>query len=601
MSRSWRPSYKPFFSRRRFLATAGAAAGAAALVACGGGGDGGSAPKLVQSSNARQPGGLWYARDNWQLEEETKQAVPGGVYPGSANAEGRSFDPASTTGTDRGIGGESYELMIRPNRGPGIAPGTPEYNTILGHLAESWEVSPDGLTYTFTLRKGVKWHNVAPVNGREMDIEDWKSTTDRYLQVGDKRTFYNGGPSATVDRIEYPDSSHMVYRLKSPYGPMMTVISSNTGGYYILPKELNANPQLAATTPIGTSYRTLDKVERSVTREYKRWDGYWQGKPFIDRWHYPIIPEYSNRYAQFLAKNIQTFTPTATDALSMRKDAPDSVMVGAEISTTSYFRVDFGKHGFETSPFRDDRVRIALRRSIDWDSITDFIANRAQFQAAGIDLDVLPSTNVPADPAYYLNPYKNELGEASRNWLFDLAEAKKLMTAAGHANGIDFEGFANQGPSGAGFGPSYIDQINITGDLWKKSGLFRVNINWTPYDKYQNDYVFERQMNGVLINDVTVVADVDVGLTRYWHSDGGRTVFPDPKVDDLVNKQRQESDTVKRAETLKEFQRYAATKFYQVPARGVFGGFSFQWPWLHNINEQPHLQWLDKDMPKRSG
>ena len=48
-------------------------------------------------------------------------------------------------------------------------------------LAEAWEFSDDGLQVTFTLRQGVKFHNIAPVNGRVMDIEDWKEQDERYL------------------------------------------------------------------------------------------------------------------------------------------------------------------------------------------------------------------------------------------------------------------------------------------------------------------------------------------------------------------------------------------------------------------------------------
>ena len=70
-----------------------------------------------------------------------------------------------------------YSTLVRYKVGPDIAPGT---FSVEPHLAERWE-SPDDTTYVFHLRKGVKWHNRPPVNGRELVAEDVKFTLDRFL------------------------------------------------------------------------------------------------------------------------------------------------------------------------------------------------------------------------------------------------------------------------------------------------------------------------------------------------------------------------------------------------------------------------------------
>src|SRR6185503_4424811 len=110
-----------------------------------------------------------------------------------------------------------YEYLLVPARGPGIQPGTKEYLTLKGALAESYEISPDALSLTLNLRPGVKFHNVAPVNGREMTIDDWRTSHARYQQVGSNSPAWN----EVVDHAEFPDSKRMVLKLKEPYVPLV--------------------------------------------------------------------------------------------------------------------------------------------------------------------------------------------------------------------------------------------------------------------------------------------------------------------------------------------------------------------------------------------
>ena len=70
-----------------------------------------------------------------------------------------------------------HSTLVRHKIGPDVQPGT---FTVEPHLAERWE-QPDDTTYIFHLRKGVKWHNKPPVNGRELVAEDVKFTYDRFL------------------------------------------------------------------------------------------------------------------------------------------------------------------------------------------------------------------------------------------------------------------------------------------------------------------------------------------------------------------------------------------------------------------------------------
>src|SRR5262245_14540437 len=99
-----------------------------------------------------------------------------------------------------------YGKLVRHKVGPTVAPGI---FTVEPDLAERWD-EPDELTTVFYLRKGVKWHNKPPVNGREFTAEDVKFTYDRFL--GEK-----GNPLKfmldPVDRVEVVDRYTVRFRL----------------------------------------------------------------------------------------------------------------------------------------------------------------------------------------------------------------------------------------------------------------------------------------------------------------------------------------------------------------------------------------------------
>ena len=103
-----------------------------------------------------------------------------------------------------------YELLLRRKTGPGID-STLDLD-VEGALAQSFEFAPDGMTVAFKLRPGVRFHNVAPVSGRVMDMEDWRQSFQRYLALNPLRTTLQG----VIDNVQYPDEQTMVVRRSFP-------------------------------------------------------------------------------------------------------------------------------------------------------------------------------------------------------------------------------------------------------------------------------------------------------------------------------------------------------------------------------------------------
>ena len=104
------------------------------------------------------------------------------------------------------------------------------------------------------MRQGVKFQNIAPVNGRVMDIDDWKTSHERHIATGVYRTAL---ADAGLDKVEFTDNRTMVFKFKAPFVPMVDRAWDSTFMYFIMPKELNADPKIAEKTAIGTGYKSL--------------------------------------------------------------------------------------------------------------------------------------------------------------------------------------------------------------------------------------------------------------------------------------------------------------------------------------------------------
>jgi ABC-type transport system substrate-binding protein len=354
---------------------------------------------------------------------------------------------------------------------------------------------------------------------------------------------------------------------------------------------------LIETRAIGAGPKILDKSQPSITTEFRKHPEYWGGDPFIDRWHLPLVPEYSNAYAQFTQGNIIDFAPTAQDVFLLRKDAPNTVIVASEISQTTTNRQKFGKLNIANAPWQDERVRIAVRRQVDYPGIAAVVSNKAEFEANGIPIEISPSTHVMHNPSYWLNPDKGELGEFSKNYAFDIAEAKKLVAAAGYNEPIPLTYFFNSSNSGA-----TAQRQELIQDFFKQSGLFRLELSGVPSSSYNELITVSQQFDGIQQESGPNGDEIDYILFRDYHkSQRNGATFPDAKMDEYAEATRRETDFNKRVALIKEIQLYAAQKMYYPTGSSLYTTFSFRWPWLHNATQRAHLHWLDESMPKRNG
>src|SRR5487761_2337265 len=207
---------------------------------------------------------------------------------------------------------------------------------IIPALAESWTVSADGLSYTFRLRKGVKFHSNAKFKPtRDFNADDVLFT---YYRMADpKNPFHNTAPGQTfayfedmgldkiVDKLEKIDAYTVRFKLKHPEAPFLADMAmdfaSILSAEYADKMKAAGTPEVIDREPIGTGPFEFVSYQQDAVIRYKAFDQYWGGRPKIDNLIYAITPDASVRYAKLKAGECQVMAfPKPADVALMKKD-----------------------------------------------------------------------------------------------------------------------------------------------------------------------------------------------------------------------------------------------------------------------------------------
>ena len=275
-------------------------------------------------------------------------------------------------------------------------------------LAESWTTSPDGKTWTFRLRRGVKFHN-----GRELVADDVKFTYERII---DPKTGSGGrGYLSAIDRMEIPDKHTLRIVTKQPSA---SLLAGMAGGWSsIVPREAVEKGDLRRTA-IGTGPFVLQEwIPQSHLKARKNPDYWDKSKPTVDAIEIKVIPDEANIIAQLRTGNIHHALLEDNKNYLLVKD--DRRLKALRSPRLGFDMVNIN-HG--RKPFQDVRVRQALSLGIDRGEVL-------QAAASG-----LGSVTGPLTPA--MRPWALPV-EAFREWYTPNPEkARKLLAEAGFPTGF---------------------------------------------------------------------------------------------------------------------------------------------------------------------
>ena len=410
---------------------------------------------------------------------------------------------------------------------------------LVGDLAESWEVSPDGLQITFHLRKNVKWHD-----GAEFSADDVLFTYQTMIDP-DVPTAYEGD-FLLVEKAEAPDKYTFRVSYTKPFAPALS-----SWGVSILPKHLLEGKDIVhsplARKPVGTGpykfkqWVTGEKIVLEANPDY------FEGRPYIDRYVYRIIPDTATMFLELKAESL--------DQMGLRPLQ--------YLKQTNYpaFRKKFNKFRYPAfaytylgynlldEKFKDKRVRQAISYAIDKQEIIDGVLMGLGQVATG-----------PYKPGtWYYNP-------EVRRYPYRPDKAGELLAQAGwtDTNGdgiLDKNGepfrftiITNQGNE------LRAQTAQIIQQRLKQVGI-EVKIRIIEWAAFLKEFVHKKKFEALILG-WSVGQDPDV--YDIWHSSKtapgelNHISYKNPQVDALLEEGRHTFDQKKRKRAYFKFQEILA-------------------------------------------
>lgn len=331
-----------------------------------------------------------------------------------------NFAPSvSYTGTTFDVTDQIYSNLIEFERGgTAIVPG----------LAERWTVSPDGLVYTFFLRKGIKWHSNANFKPtRDLNADDiifmierqWKEANPYFKVTSSNHAYFTDmSMDKLLKTVEKVDALTVKFTLNKAEAPFLSDLAMQYAG--VQSKEY-ADAMLKAGTPekidqepIGTGPFYLVQYQKDAVIRFKAFPEYFAGKAKIDDLVFAITTDAAVRWAKLQKNECQIMPyPNPADVDAMKKDPKITVMEQPGLN------VGYLAYNTTKKPFDDVRVRKALNMAMNKQAIVD-----AVYLSSG----VAAKNPIPPTQWSYNNAIKDDP--------FDPAAAQKLLAAAGYPNGF---------------------------------------------------------------------------------------------------------------------------------------------------------------------
>lgn len=436
-------------------------------------------------------------------------------------------------------------------------------------LAVSWDISGDGLRYTFRLRPNVKWH----------DGEALTSADVRYTILTQKRLGPRGRITfANVERVDTPDALTAVIVLSRPTPYLVKALSSAETP--IVPQHRYgdgdplASPNL--TAPIGTGPFVFDKWVRGNYVSLRRNPNYWRpGAPRLDRVVYRIIPDQASISAALETGEVDAATNIALADLGRLANLPQ---LRVDDSYDAYLNnASFLEFNLDNPVLAKPDVRKAIAHAID----RNFIRDRVYYRRAN-----LVDSPVPAVLASYYD-------DSTFHYPFDVDSANRLLDAAGYPKNASGERFA-------------VEIIYLTSTDFRhtaeyvKNALAHVGIKATILDGDLPTYLrraYTARDFDLNLNGLGRLYDPTVGVQRIYWSDGVKhpliwinaSHYQNAQVDALFSAAAVETDDTRRAAAFRQIQQIVGHDLPVYPLVTVPSALQVYHTRVHTLNNSIDL------------
>lgn len=375
-------------------------------------------------------------------------------------------------------------------------------------LAKSWEISSDGLTYTFRLEQGVKFHN-----GREMVADDVKYSLERMLdpKTGSRRRIN----LEIISKLQAVDRYTLKVTLKNRFSPFLTYLATVYAA--IIPKE-SVNPDGKITQPLGTGPFVFVEYVKNDRFKIKRFDSYWKkGLPYLDEITFKPIPDEAVRLTALRTGQVDIIDSLPEGLLpKLAKEKSKDFVLDIEPGVVWYMLI----MNTRKPPLDNVALRQAVLAALDREEL---------MQAITSGFGEVVNDIWPKDSFWYIStPVPKP----------DAAKAKALLTKAGYGSGIDLSLECK---------PELQNVAEVIQDQLKKVGI-RTKIglqDWAALGPRMQKYDFQ-----MAVSSSSWYSDPDARYGRFYTKDAPANYFAGgythARVEDLVDMGREETDLNKR-------------------------------------------------------
>jgi oligopeptide transport system substrate-binding protein len=455
-------------------------------------------------------------------QERRAESPRGGVYRRPLKADPATLDPARVSDIyGRSVAQQIFDGLVQFDHTLTVVPS----------LAQFWKASRDGLTWTFTLRKGVHFHH-----GRELTADDVvyslsrlvdprvkSAAADLFLNVRGAAEF-RAGRAKTVEGIVALDRHTVRVTLAESFAPFVSLLA--IGHAKIVPHDLvQRDPDGFGARPVGTGPFRFVRWERGKEIVLEGNPEYFDGPPRLGRLVYRVFAgtAFDTVYDEFLRGELEDAPVPTRDYSRVVRDPAHQYVKRPS------FGVRFYGLNTRVAPFTDRRVRQALLHAIDRERIVEDPHLGRFLPARGI----LPPGTLGFNPTLAAGRY-------------DLDRAKDLLAEAGF-------------PGGHGLPPFEIWSTVTEAAVVREHAMIKktlASLGMRVEFRYQTDWpafsrmLLEGKAAGFLYAWFADVPDPDTFLFPLFHSQSARNLFRyrNPVVDDLLVRARGESDLARRVE-----------------------------------------------------
>lgn len=430
-----------------------------------------------------------------------------------------------------------YEPLLTRDMEGKVSPG----------LAEKYEVSEDGKVWTFTLRKGLRFHSGEPVTGEAV-----KQSFDRLLEVSPVKSIV--GP---IEKVEATDELTFKVHFSSPFAPFLSVVISGMISP-VDPKKAKELGDGFGENPSGTGPVMFDKRERGASLTYKKnpdynWGpGYTQNKGpiHLDNVVFRFLKDDDTRMMEFKKGTIHILNDVPANSVAELQSLP-----GVEINKTMDIGHKYIAFNNQHPLFSDVRLRKAVALSVDRDPLVQVALNGFGKPVYG-----------PLPPTIWGYSEKIE-NEAKQMYTRDLNQARKLMAEAGwtDTNGdglVDKDGKPLSVEILVSPEPAYQRAVQILQSQLKEAGIdLKITVQEMATIK---DRIKKQSYDMALMYFGWYDADILYLLFEKSNS-SNRMYYSSPEMDELLNKGRTEMNDEKRLKIYEEAQEILLNETPWVP------------------------------------